>query len=266
MITVPAYFNDAQRRATVKAGELAGLKVLRIVNEPTAASLVYDRVTTAARGKVSPYVMVYDLGGGTFDVSILELKGEIKEVLASCGDTALGGDDFDERLVGLFLREIKTKTGADAFENDRALHVRLREIAEKTKISLSDAPYVQVREVGLTTFNREPVNLDVEISRRDYEEMIGDLVKKTADKVFEALKEARLGVEEIGHVILVGGATKTPLVLETLSGMFQEPIDHSVDPDLCVALGASVQRGLIAGEPLGHILVDVTTTGSGLFC
>jgi len=263
VITVPAYFNDAQRRSTIRAGELAGLEVSRIINEPTAASLVYDHVSFLDKTD-SPYILVYDLGGGTFDVSILEVKGEIKEVLASCGDTALGGDDFDERLVGFFLRHMKERTGVDFSNASRALRVRLGEIAEKAKISLSDVPYIRVTEVGLTNVSSEPVNLDLEINRRDYEDMIRDLVQKTVEKVEEALEEANLNREDVGNVILVGGATRTPLVLETLSGMFERPIYHSVDPDLCVALGASVQSGLISGEPLGHILLDVTAHSLGI--
>jgi len=263
VITVPAYFNDAQRRATIRAGELAGLEVSRIINEPTAASLVYDHVAFLKKS-ASPYILVYDLGGGTFDVSILEVKGEIKEVLASCGDTALGGDDFDERLVSSFFCHMKERTGIDFSATDRALHVRLREVAEKAKIALSDRPCVQVKEVGLTRVNGEPVHLDLEINRRNYEDMIRDLVQKTADKVEEALEEAHLNLDDIGNVILVGGATKAPLIQEMLSGMFERPICHSVDPDLCVALGASVQSGLISGEPLGHILLDVTAHSLGV--
>jgi len=263
VITVPAYFNDAQRRATIRAGELAGLEVSRIINEPTAASLVYDHVASLG-GSPSPYILVYDLGGGTFDVSILEIKGEIKEVLSSCGDTALGGDDFDERLVAFFLRRMREETGLDFTDPGRALHVRLREIAERAKISLSDQPFVWVKEVGLTHVNGEPVHLNVEIDRRDYEEMIGDLLQKTVAKVEEALEEAHLNLGDIGNVILVGGATRTPLIQKTLTEMFERSISHSVDPDLCVALGASVQSGLMAGEPLGHILLDVTAHSLGV--
>ncbi len=263
VITVPAYFNDAQRRATIRAGELAGLEVSRIINEPTAASLVYDHVASFERTS-NPYILVYDLGGGTFDVSILEIKGEIKEVLASCGDTALGGDDFDERLVTFFARKLKEETGSDLSPHDGALRVRLREIAERAKIGLSDQPFVWVKEVGLAQVNGEPVHLNLEIDRKDYEEMIGDLVKKTVAKVEEALEEAHLDLRNIGNVILVGGATKTPLIQQTLAEMFQRPISHSIDPDLCVALGASVQSGLMAGEPLGHILLDVTAHSLGV--
>lgn len=262
VITVPAYFDDAQRRATIRAGELAGLEVSRIINEPTAAALVYDRIKSGDMA-MSPYLMVYDLGGGTFDVSILEIKGEIKEVLASCGDTALGGDDFDERLKGLFLRHLKEKTGYD-FAGDRALEVRLRDIAEKTKIKLSGRPYVKVQEVAVTSLQGEPVNLELEVSREEFEGMTDDLVTKTISKVEEALREAGLEVGDMGKILLVGGATRMPAVQEALSTVFERPIEHSIDPDLCVALGAAVQAGLIAGEPLGHILLDVTAHSLGV--
>jgi len=267
VITVPAYFNDAQRRATIKAGELAGLEVVRIVNEPTAASLLYENVEdqdvegTAA----TPYLLVYDLGGGTFDVSILEVKGEIKEVLASCGDSALGGDDFDERLIAFLLRHIREKYGHDfADDGDRALHSRLKAVAEHAKITLSDAPYVRISEVAITVVNGEPVNLDLELSREEYEEMIADLVDQTLDKVNEALTEAHLKTDDIGRIILVGGSTRTPLVQERLEMLFDRTVSFSIDPDLCVALGASVQHGLIVGEPLGHILIDVTAHSLGV--
>ena len=263
VITVPAYFNDAQRRATIRAGELVGLEVIRILNEPTSASLVYD-CAAFPEEKNSPYIMVYDLGGGTFDVSILEIKGEIKEVLASCGDTALGGDDFDERLLNHFLRYLKEKTGFDFSEPSRALHVRMKDIAEKTKISLSDVPYTAVQEVAVASLSGQVVNLEMEVSRREYEEMIADLVEKTIQKTEEALREAHLSPADIGKIILVGGATRTPIVQRRLAEVFDRPVDHSIDPDLCVALGAAVQSGLIAGEPLGHILLDVTAHSLGV--
>jgi molecular chaperone DnaK len=263
VITVPAYFNDAQRRATIRAGELAGVEVTRIINEPTAASLIYDHVSVKDKTD-NPYILVYDLGGGTFDVSILEVKGEIKQVLASCGDTALGGDDFDERLVAFFLRHLKENTGFDLSDHDRALRVRLKDLAEKTKIGLSDGPYVQVKEVAVATVGGKAVNLDIEVARKDYEEMISDLVDKTMKKVEEALKEADLSTSDIGRIILVGGSTRTPLVQQLLTEKFELPIYHSIDPDLCVGLGAAVQSGLIAGEPLGHILLDVTAHSLGV--
>ncbi|MGA7876578.1 MAG: Hsp70 family protein [Desulfoferrobacter sp.] len=262
VITVPAYFDDAQRRATIRAGELAGLEVTRIVNEPTAAALVYDQVDSEDFSQ-NPYLMVYDLGGGTFDVSIIEVKGEIKEVLASCGDTALGGDDFDERLKDFFLRHLRERTGHD-LSAERRLEIRLRDIAERTKIKLSDRPYVLVNEVAVTNLDGEPVNLELEVSRAEFEEMTDDLLTKTIRKVEEALHESSLEAEEIGKIVLVGGATRMPAVQEVLSEMFDRPIEHSIDPDLCVALGAAVQAGLIAGEPLGHILLDVTAHSLGV--
>jgi molecular chaperone DnaK len=264
VITVPAYFNDAQRRATVKAGELAGLEVVRIINEPTAASLVYDYADDGEAPPDSPYVLVYDLGGGTFDVSILKLNAEIREVLASGGDTALGGDDFDERLADHFGRYLLNETGFDARDGGQALRTRLCELAEKVKIRLSDEGAVQISEVGLHIQDGKPLNLNLEVNREEYEAMIRDLVDRTLDKVREALREASLDSSDIGKVILVGGATKTPIVLEALADLFDSPINHSVDPDLCVALGASVQHGLIAGEPLGRILLDVTAHSLGI--
>ncbi len=262
VITVPAYSSDAQRRATIRAGELAGLDVVRIVNEPTAAALMYDYVSLE-KEDTGPYIMVYDLGGGTFDVSILEVKGDIKEVLASCGDTALGGDDFDDRLSGFFLRHIKEETGLD-LSDDRVLKARLRYIAEKTKIQLSDMPYAEIKEVAVATVNGEPVNLNMEISRGEFEEMILDLVGSAIKKVKDALFEANLLAGDIAKIILVGGATRVPLVQRKLSEIFDQPIYHSIDPDLCVAMGASTQGGLIAGEPLDHILLDVTAHSLGV--
>ena len=262
VITVPAYFNDAQRRATIKAGELAGLEVTRIINEPTAAALVYDYVSFQQETS-SPYIMVYDLGGGTFDVSILEVKGEIKEVLASCGDTALGGDDFDDRLVNFFWEQLTEPLRGELSLN-LATRIRLRDIAEKTKITLSDQPFCQVSEAAVLSVEGQPLNLNLEIKRREFEELAKDLVERTAEKVRDALGEARLQPQDIGKILLVGGATRMPVVQDLLKEMFDRPIYHSIDPDLCVALGAAVQGGLISGEPLGHILLDVTAHSLGI--
>jgi len=262
VITVPAYFNDAQRRATIQAGELAGLEVTRIVNEPTAAALVYDYLAFQQETS-SPYIMVYDLGGGTFDVSILEVKGEIKEVLASCGDTALGGDDFDARLVDFFQEQLGDKVWGE-LSLDTAARIRLRDIAEKTKIGLSDQPFYQVSEAAVLSVAGKPLNLHLEIKRREFEELVVDLVERTAEKVKDALQEARLQPDDIGKILLVGGATRMPVVQDMLKEMFDRPIYHSLDPDLCVALGAAAQGGLISGEPLGHILLDVTAHSLGI--
>ena len=260
---MPAYFDDAQRRATIRAGELAGLDLVRIVNEPTAAALVYDHVPSP-QGDESPYVLVYDLGGGTFDVSILEIKGEIKEVLASGGDTRLGGDDFDERLKDHLLAELRKQAGKEALKEDTGLKVRLLDIAERAKIALSDHPYVRVNEVALATLNGRPLNLDLELTREQFQSLTADLIERTMTKVIEALEDAHLGPEEIGKVILVGGATRMPAVHEALSTLFDQPIAHSVDPDLCVALGAAIQGGLITGDSVGQILLDVTAHSLGV--
>jgi molecular chaperone DnaK len=262
VITVPAYFNDAQRRATIQAGELAGLEVTRIVNEPTAAALVYDYVSFQQE-TASPYIMVYDLGGGTFDVSILEVKGEIKEVLASCGDTALGGDDFDERLVDFFREQLSAKVRGE-FLLDTAAWVRLHDIAEKTKIGLSDQPFYRVSEAAILSVAGKPLNLHLEVKRHEFEELVIDLVERTAAKVKDALQEARLRPQDIGKILLVGGATRMPVVQDMLKEMFDRSIYHSIDPDLCVALGAAIQGGLISGEPLGHILLDVNAHSLGI--
>ena len=263
VVTVPAYFDDAQRRATIRAGELAGLDVVRIVNEPTAAALVYDHVPSP-RGDESPYVLVYDLGGGTFDVSILEIKGEIKEVIASGGDTCLGGDDFDDRLKDHLLGELRKQAGKEALKEDTGLKVRLLDIAERAKIALSNRPYVKIDEVAVAMLKGRPLNLDLELTRGQFHSLTADLIERTRTKVIEALEDAHLGPEEIAKIILVGGASRMPAVHETLSTLFDQPIAHYVDPDLCVALGAAIQGGLITGDSVGQILLDVTAHSLGV--
>ena len=259
VITVPAYFDDAQRRATVRAGELAGLEVLRIINEPTAAAFVYESPAADAGEEI---ILVYDLGGGTFDVSIVLLRGDIKEVLASCGDTVLGGDDFDERLKDHFLRHLQHTTGID-LGHDFVVQVRLKEVAERVKIALSSQPYVTVNEVAVAVIDGEPLNLALEVARADFEAMTADLVEKTRRKVEEALAEARVSAGDIDRIVLVGGSTRMPAVQDMLADLFDQPMEHAVDPDLCVALGAAVQAGIIAGEPLRHILIDVAAHSLG---
>jgi len=263
VITVPAYFDDAQRRATIRAGELAGLEVVRIVNEPTAAALVYDHVPEED-GPQSPYVLVYDLGGGTFDVSVLEIKGEIKEVLASNGDTSLGGDDFDNRLKDYLLDQLKQQAGKKPIKEDIGLRVRLLDIAERAKIALSDQPFVRVHEVAVTMVDGQPLSLDFDLSRELFQSITVDLIDRTMEKVKEALNEAHIEAEEVGKLILVGGATRMPAVYEALSELFEQSVTHSIDPDLCVALGAAIQGGLITGDSVGQILLDVTAHSLGL--
>ena len=261
VITVPAYFDDAQRRATLKAGELAGLNVLRLLNEPTSASLVYDHATTA--GADSEIVMIYDLGGGTFDVSILEVVEGVREVRATAGNTHLGGDDFDDVLVQLFVEELR-KAAANPRDDARAM-ARLRRIAEDTKIRLSTEVAVCVREEFLCQDDRgHPVHLDVEITRRELERRISPLLQSTIELCRKAVEDAQLSGQRVGRICLVGGSTRIPLVRALLSQTFDADIHEEIDPDLAVALGASLQAGMLAGAPVERILVDVASHSLGM--
>lgn len=258
VITVPAYFSDAQRRATLEAGELAGLKVERIVNEPTAAALFYDQIRLGGEEAVGPWkhALVYDLGGGTFDVSILRLS-EIIEVLTSLGDTRLGGDDFDARLVSRLIGEIREQGGPD-LSGFRPALARLGPVAERVKIELSERGTARVEETGIPVPSGRPVTLSTEISRSEFEGLTAHLLERTLDFVDQALAEARLQAGDIDRVILVGGMSRMPAVGLRLTGMFGGARMPAVDPDLSVALGAAVQGGLITGENLDQILLDVT--------
>jgi len=281
VITVPAYFGDAQRRATIRAGELAGLDVVRILNEPTAAALVYDRLVarqvepavtgepaheTAARaaaGAGIQRVLVYDLGGGTFDVSVVEIGGGINEVRASCGNNLLGGDDFDRLLAGFLGGRLRETAGSGLPEDlrgDLRLWARLEDAAERAKIDLSSRPYTRVIEEALAG----GTHLDLEVDRRHFEELIEDLLASTIVEVDRALTEARLAASAIDRVILVGGSTHIPLVQELLAERFSCPVEHAVDPALCVALGAAVQGAILGGEVFDHILVDVAAHSLGI--
>ena len=265
VITVPAYFDDAQRRATIEAGERAGLNVLRLLNEPTSASLVYDRVDPvgAASSDVSEVVMVYDLGGGTFDVSVLEVYEGVREVRATTGNTRLGGDDFDEALVRLFLDEL-ARTGVDPGQDARAM-ARLRRLAEATKIRLSSEVEVAVREEFLTSDERgKPIHLDLQVTRRRFEELIEPLLESTIALSRQVVEEARLSGQRLGKICLVGGSTRIPRCRALLAEAFDVEIHEEIDPDLAVALGSSIQSGLLAGEELGRILVDVAAHGLGI--
>jgi molecular chaperone DnaK len=278
VVTVPAYFGDAQRRATLRAGELAGLEVVRILNEPTAAALVYDRlvarkVTPRAAEEtgetVSPAgtrteadverVLVYDLGGGTFDVSVVEIGGGINEVLSSCGNNQLGGDDFDRLLADYLTAELRERTGRD-LPADLRLTARLTDAAERAKIDLSSRPYARVMEEALLA----GFHLDLEVDRGRFEALIDDLVGSTLTEVDRALAEARLPAEKIDRVILVGGSTHIPRVRELLAERFACPVEHAVDPALSVALGAAVQGAILAGQVFDHILVDVAAHSLGI--
>lgn len=272
VITVPAYFDDAQRRATLRAGERAGLHVLRLLNEPTSASLIYDRVASASdagaaqedRQAAEPeIVLVYDLGGGTFDVSVLEVMGEVREVRATTGNTHLGGDDFDEQLVRLFLDELKRLHGIDPRGDPRAM-ARLRRVAEDTKIQLSRDTQVLVREEFLAAQGGRPVHLEVEVTRRRFETLIEPLLRSTLTLAQHALDDARLGPQALSRICLVGGSTRIPLVRQFLAETFEVDIHEEVDPDLAVGLGAALEAGLLTGAPVERLLVDVASHSLGV--
>ncbi len=258
VITVPAYFSDAQRQATHEAGELAGLEVVRILNEPTAASLAYgldhDHRQT---------VMVYDLGGGTFDVSIVAIEGEITEVLASHGNNQLGGDDFDQLLLDRLLKAFEQQHGLRLEDRHPAAYSRLRWAAEEAKKKLSSEPYVRVMEEALVTDGGLPMHLDVELARESYEELIRPLLETTLDSVFQALEDAGKNSKDLDMVLLVGGSTRTPLVQRMLEERLGVPVRQDVHPDLCVALGASVLASRLAGYDVDRVLVDVSPYSFG---
>lgn len=264
VITVPAYFDDAQRRATLEAGERAGLRVLRLLNEPTSASLLYEHVLPPeASGATAPEILlVYDLGGGTFDVSVLEVFHGVREVRSTAGNTHLGGDDFDDKLLQRFLEELK-KQGVDPREDVRAM-ARLRQLAEETKIRLSADISVQVREEFLTHAQGRPIHLELEVRRRDFEALIAPLLESTVALTRQALAEARLDGQSLSRICLVGGSTRIPRVRQLLEEAFQVDIHEEVDPDLAVGLGAAIQAGMLAGEPVGRILVDVASHSLGM--
>ena len=259
VITVPAFFSDAQRQATREAGQIAGLDVVRIINEPTAAALAYE-----SRHKGARRALVYDLGGGTFDVSVVNLESDVVEVLASHGNNQLGGDDFDRKIVDLALDHLKQTHGVDAGQFP-AVMARLQRAAEAAKIALSDRPYATLAEEYL--FEREgvPVHLSLEVSRHDYEAMIEPYIDETLDAVHVALSGARLTVSDIDEILLVGGATRTPLVGRRLEQELGLQPRGEVDPELCVAMGAAIQAALIAGAQTHTVLIDVTpyTFGTG---
>jgi molecular chaperone DnaK len=252
VITVPAYFSDVQRQATREAGEIAGLEVVRIINEPTAAALVYE--TTEHQGK---RILVYDLGGGTFDVSVVRIEGGVVEVIASHGNNHLGGDDFDHKIVEHVLDHLKLKHGVDVSAQPRAM-ARILRSAEAAKKQLSAHPYARIEEEYLAEQNGKPVNLDLELSRPDYEDMIMPFIEETLGAIYSALDSANLTSSQVDEILLVGGATRTPLIRNRLVEAFGREPRGEVDPDLCVALGAAIQGAAIAGVKVSAVLVDVT--------
>ncbi|MFO7679498.1 MAG: Hsp70 family protein [Chloroflexota bacterium] len=258
VITVPAYFNDAQRQATMDAGQIAGLRVRRIINEPTAAALAYG--LNMAEDQL---VLVYDLGGGTFDVSLVELMGGIVEVRASHGNTQLGGDDFDERLAGQLADYFANEHGLD-LRQDRRAWARLLRAAENAKITLSAHPFAWVKEEYLAEKDGVPLHMTYEVSRQNFEEAITDLLEGTLESIEQVLSEANVTEEDISHVLLVGGSTRIPAVWELVANRLGIEPQMSVNPDEAVALGAGVQAAIIAGEPIDAILVDVTPHSLGI--
>jgi molecular chaperone DnaK len=252
VITVPAYFSDAQRQATYEAGQIAGLEVVRMINEPTAAALVYG-----TGQHESKRMLVYDLGGGTFDVSVVNVQAGVVEVLSSHGDNHLGGDDFDQQIINHIQAHIKEQHGIDVAEHSKAM-ARITRAAENAKLLLSDAPFAQIEEEYLLEQDGAPIHLTLELSRLLYEDMIEDYINATMDAVHIALKGAKLIASDIDEIILVGGSTRTPCVRERLFDEFGFESHSEVDPDLCVAMGAATQAAMINGQNVDTVLVDVT--------
>jgi molecular chaperone DnaK len=259
VITVPAYFSDAQRAATREAGALAGLEVVRILNEPTAASLAYGY------GDGSRHTaLIYDLGGGTFDVSVVTIEGDITEVLSSHGNNRLGGDDFDDLLAESLAREFQKQHGVDVRNGHPAAKARLWWAAEEAKKKLSQEPYARIREEALVERNGKPLHLEVEVSRTDYEALIRPLVESTLDSVSKALQDSGRKPADMDAVLLVGGSTRTPLVFDLLTERMAIEPRQDVHPDLCVALGAGVLASRLAGRDVDRVLIDVSPYSFGV--
>jgi len=258
VITVPAYFSDAQRQATKDAGKIAGLEVKRIINEPTAAALAYGLDKEGEQK-----IMVYDLGGGTFDVSILEIGDGIVEVLATAGDTRLGGDDFDERIMEYLVAEFKKAEGID-LKNDKVAMQRLREAAEKAKIELSGMTTTAINLPYITADATGPKHLDVTLSRAKFNEMTADLVERTMKPVRQAMSDAGLSANDLHKVLLVGGSTRIPAVQEAVKNITGKEGFKGINPDECVALGAAIQGGVLTGDVKDVVLLDVTPLSLGI--
>ncbi len=260
VITVPAYFSDSQRQATKDAGKIAGLEVLRIINEPTAAALAFG----VDKDNVNEKVMIYDLGGGTFDVSILEISDGVFEVLATNGNTHLGGDDFDNRIIAWIADSFKKDTGID-LRNDKVAMQRLKDAAEKAKIELSGMTTTSIYLPFITADATGPKNLDLTLSRSKFEELTRDLVEATIGPCNQALKDAGLSINDIQKVLLVGGSTRIPAVQEAVKKLSngKEPF-KGINPDECVAIGAAIQAGVLGGEVKDLLLLDVTPLSLGI--
>ncbi len=259
VITVPAYFSDSQRQATKDAGKIAGLDVLRIINEPTAASLAYGMDKEDQDQKI----MIYDLGGGTFDVSILDIGDGVFEVLSTNGNTHLGGDDFDQRIIDYLVSEFKKSNGID-LSSDRMAMQRLKEAAEKAKIELSGMQQTQINLPFITADSTGPKHLDVTLTRAKFEELISDLVEATKAPVEQALKDAGISANDLHKVLLVGGSTRVPAVQEAVKKITGKEPDKGINPDECVAIGAAIQGGVLSGDVKDLVLLDVTPLSLGI--
>ena len=251
MITVPAYFSDAQRQATKNAGRIAGLSVERIINEPTSAALAYGLDKS-----VSQKIMVYDLGGGTFDVSVIEIGDGVVEVLATAGNNHLGGDDFDQRIMNYLIGEFKKAEGIDLSKDQTAVQ-RIKEEAEKAKKELSSSMTVQINLPFIAVGKDGPKHMDITLTRSKFEELTSDLIDQTAGPVHQALSDAGISTSELHMVLLVGGSTRMPAVSEKVRQLTGKEPSKNMNPDECVALGAAIQGGKIAGEAgLNEIFIN----------
>ena len=258
VITVPAYFNDSQRQATKDAGKIAGLEVLRIINEPTAASLAYG-----LDKKDNETILVFDLGGGTFDVSVLEVGDGVFEVLSTSGDTHLGGDDFDEKIVQWLLEEFKKQEGIE-LKSDRQALQRLTEAAEKAKVELSNVAQTDINLPFLTATESGPKHLERTLSRAKFESLCSELIEKARIPVNNAIKDAKIDSSKIDEVVLVGGSTRIPAVKELVKKALNKDPNQTVNPDEFVAVGAAVQAGVLAGEVKDILLLDVSPLSLGV--
>ena len=259
VITVPAYFNDAQRQATKNAGKIAGLDVQRIINEPTAAALAYG----LDKQENTHTILVYDLGGGTFDVSVMELGDGVFEVKSTAGNNKLGGDDFDQRIIDYLVDEFKRENGVDLTKDKMAMQ-RLKEVAEKAKKDLSGVTSTQISAPFISQGEDGPLHLDVTLSRAKFEDLIRDLVDSTLEPVRQALKDAKIKKEDIDKVLLVGGSTRIPMVQELIKKEIGKEPSREVNPDEVVAMGAAIQGGVLTGEVNDIVLLDVTPLSLGL--
>ena len=258
VITVPAYFGDAQRQATKEAGQIAGLEVLRIVNEPTAAALAYGLDKSEDH-----LILVYDLGGGTFDVSVLEIGEGVFEVKSTSGDTNLGGDDWDQRIINWLVEQFQNSNGVDLSKDAMAV-TRLKEAAEKAKIELSSVSETEINLPFITATNEGPIHLLEKLSRSEFEQMTEDLVERTRKPFEQAVNDAGVSTKEIDHVILVGGSTRMPSVQALVEDVAGKEPHRAVNPDEVVALGAAIQAGVLKGDVKGILLLDVTPLTLGV--